>query len=331
MKAGPVKALRITRPGGPEVLEIAEVPAPQPRADELLVRVRAAGLNRADLLQRRGHYPPPQGYPEEIPGLEFAGEIAALGTDVSRFRMGQRVFGLTGGGAQAELAVIPAPLAMTVPEALSDIEAGGIPEAYITAHDALFTQASLAAGDTVLVHAVGSGVGIAAMQIAQASGSRVFGTSRHAPKLERAVELGLDVPIDVTKELFDDAVMRATHGRGVDVIIDFVGADYFERNLNALALKGRLVFVSTLSGASTHMAINVIMRKRLRLVGTMLRHRPLEEKVAATRSFANAVLPLLAGQSVKVPIDRVFPLERAADAHGYMEANENFGKVVFTV
>jgi len=313
------------------VLEIAEVPTPEPRADELLVRVRTAGLNRADILQRKGHYPPPPGFPEDIPGLEYAGEVAALGSDVRRFRVGQRVFGLTGGGAQAEFVALPAALAVSIPEGLSDIDAGGIPEAYVTAHDALFTQGSLTAGDTVLVHAVGSGVGVAALQIAQANGCRVFGTSRTASKLTRAVELGLDIPINVTDELFDDAVMRATHGRGVDVIIDFVGADYFERNLNALAVKGRLVFVSTLGGASTQLPINIVMRKRLRLVGTMLRNRPLEEKVAATRSFANAVLPLFASQALKVPIDRVFPLQKAAEAHGYMEANENFGKVVFSI
>ena len=313
------------------MLEIAEVPTPEPRADELLVRVRTAGLNRADILQRKGHYPPPPGFPEDIPGLEYAGEVAALGSDVRRFRVGQRVFGLTGGGAQAEFVALPAALAVSIPEGLSDIDAGGIPEAYVTAHDALFTQGSLTAGDTVLVHAVGSGVGVAALQIAQANGCRVFGTSRTASKLTRAVELGLDIPINVTDELFDDAVMRATHGRGVDVIIDFVGADYFERNLNALAVKGRLVFVSTLGGASTQLPINIVMRKRLRLVGTMLRNRPLEEKVAATRSFANAVLPLFASQALKVPIDRVFPLQKAAEAHGYMEANENFGKVVFSI
>ena len=329
--ATPMKALRITRPGGSDVLEIAEVPTPKPRADELLVRVRAAGLNRADILQRKGHYPPPPGFPEDIPGLEYSGEVAALGTHVKNFKEGQRVFGLTGGGAQAEFLTIPASLALLVPDVLSDIEAGGIPEAYITAHDALFSQASLVSGDTVLVHAIGSGVGIAALHIAKALGCHVFGTSRSADKLVRALELGLDVPIDVTKELFDDAVMRATHGRGVDVVIDFVGADYIERNLNALAVKGRLVWVSTLSGANAQLAINVVMRKRLRLVGTMLRHRPLDEKVAATSLFADAVLPLLAAQSIKVPIDRVFSLGQAAEAHRYMEGNQNFGKVVLSI
>jgi NADPH2:quinone reductase len=326
-----MKALRITRPGGPEVLEIADAPRPEPKADELLVRVRAAGVNRADLLQRRGHYPPPPGYPEDIPGLEYAGEVSALGSDVRHFRVGQRVFGLTAGGAQAEFLTTPEVLALSTPESLTDVEAGAIPEAYVTADDALFANGSLGAGDTVLVHAVGSGVGIAATQIAKSIGCRVFGTSRSPQKLERAVELGLDVPIDVTTQLFDDVVMRATHGRGVDVIIDFVGADYFERNLNALAEQGRLVLVSTLSGAKVQLPIDVLMRKRLRLAGTMLRRRSTEEKTAATRAFVDRVLPLLANRAIAVPIDRVFPLSEAAAAHRYMEENKNFGKIVLTI
>jgi NADPH:quinone reductase len=326
-----VKALRIARPGGPEVLEIADVPAPEPKADELLVRVRAAGVNRADLLQRGGHYPAPPGYPEDIPGLEYAGEVAGLGSDVRHFRIGQRVFGLTGGGAQADFVIIPEVLVLSTPESLTDIEAGAIPEAYVTADDALFANGSLAPGESVLVHAIGSGVGIAAMQIAKSIGCRVFGTSRHKEKLDRAVELGLDVPIDVTNQLFDDVVMRATHGRGVDVIIDFIGADYFERNLNALAETGRLVFVSTLSGARVQLPIDVVMRKRLRLAGTMLRRRSIDEKTAATRAFAERVLPLLANRAITVPIDRVLPLSEAAAAHRYMEENKNFGKIVLAI
>jgi NADPH2:quinone reductase len=323
-----MKALRITRPGGPEVLEIADVPTPEPKADELLVRVRAAGVNRADTLQRRGHYPPPPGYPEDIPGLEYAGEIAALGSHVRHFHAGQRVFGLTAGGAQAEFLITPEVLTLSTPEGLTDVEAGAIPEAYITADDALFANGALRPGETVLVHAVGSGVGIAAMQIAKSNGCRVLGTSRHQEKLDRAVELGLDLPIDVTTQLFDDVAMRATHGRGVDVIIDFVGADYFERNLNALAEKGRLVFVSTLSGAQVQLPIDVMMGKRLRFAGTMLRRRSIEEKTAATRAFADRVLPLLANRAIAVPIDHVFPLAEAAAAHRYMEENKNFGKIV---
>jgi putative PIG3 family NAD(P)H quinone oxidoreductase len=326
-----MRALCIVKAGGPEVLEVCEVPTPEHKRDELLVRVRAAGVNRADTLQRRGHYPAPPGHPQDIPGLEFAGIIEAVGADVRRHRAGQRVFGLTGGGAQAEYLAIQETLALAVPEALTDVEAGAIPEAYVTAHDALFTQGSLQPGETVLIHAVGSGVGVAAMQIARSFGCKVLGTSRSADKLAKAVELGLDDPINVTSQLFDDVVMRATHSRGVDVIIDFIGADYFERNVNALATKGRLVFVSTLSGPDARVSIATLMRKRLHIVGTTLRNRPLDEKVAATRAFADAVLPLLSNRAIAVPIDRVFPLADAPAAHAYMESNKNFGKIVLTI
>jgi putative PIG3 family NAD(P)H quinone oxidoreductase len=326
-----MRALCIVKAGGPEVLEVCEVPTPEPKRDELLVRVRAAGVNRADTLQRRGHYPAPPGYPQEVPGLEFAGVVEVVGADVRRHRAGQRVFGLTGGGAQAEYLAIQETLALAVPETLSDVEAGAIPEAYITAHDALFAQGSLQPGETVLIHAVGSGVGVAALEIAHALGCRVLGTSRHAAKLAKAVELGLDVPIDVTSQLFDDVVMRATHSRGVDVIIDFIGADYFERNINALATKGRLVSVSTLSGPDARLSIATLMRKRLHVVGTVLRNRPLDEKVAATCAFADAVLPLLANRAIAVPVDRIFALQDAPAAHAYIESNKNFGKIVLTI
>jgi NADPH:quinone reductase len=326
-----MKALRITKPGGPEVLEIADVPNPSPGAGQILVRVRAAGLNRADLLQRRGHYPAPPGSPQDIPGMEYGGEVAALGAGVTNLRVGQRVFGLAGGGAQAEYIVVPAVLSLPVPDNLSDVESGAIPEAYITAHDALYAQGSLQPGERVLIHAVGSGVGIAAMQIAKAAGCAVIGTSRSADKLARARALGLDVRIDALKESFDVATIRATDGRGVALIIDFIGAEYLERNLNALALKGRIVFVSTLSGQHASLPIGTLMAKRARLVGTVLRNRSLDEKVAASLAFAEHVLPLLARAAIKVPIDKVFPLEQAPEAHRYMEENRNFGKIVFTI
>lgn len=324
-----MKALRITQPGGPDVLKVEDVPTPAIGSNDVLVRVRAAGLNRADTLQRRGHYPPPPGYPEDIPGMEYAGEIEAIGAEVRNLHVRQRVFGLTGGGAQAEFTAIPERLAIPTPPELSDIEAGGIPEVYITAHDALFTNASLAPGETVLVHAIGSGVGLAALQIAKAFNCRVIGTSRSAEKLVRAKELGLDETIDPSAHPFDEVVLQLTDGRGVDVVIDFVGAEYLERNLNALALKGRCVFVSTLSGQNAPISMGVVMRKRLRLVGTMLRGRTVDEKVAATSAFVNQVLPLLTDGTIKVPIDCVFPLADAPAAHRYMEENKNFGKIVF--
>lgn len=316
-------------PGGPEVLEIANAPKPVPKDDELLVHVRAASLNAADIAQRRGHYPPPPGVPQDILGLDYAGEVSAIGGDVARFKIGDRVFGLVGGGAQAEFLVTPEDLAVRVPDLITDIEAGGIPEAYMTAHDSLFTQAHLVSGERVLIHAVGSGVGIAAAQLARVHACRVIGTSRTPAKIERAMTLGLDEGIDAATGKFADAVMDATDHHGADVIIDFVGAPYLEENLKALAPQGRIVFLSTLGGRDATLPIYTLMRKRATLVGSTLRTRSRDEKVAVARVFEKDVLPLLAERKVEVPIDKVFPLEEAAEAHRYLEQYKNFGKVVF--
>lgn len=316
-------------PGGPDVLEIADAPSPVPKDDELLVRVRAASLNAADLVQRRGHYPPPPGVPEDILGLDYAGEVSAVGDDVTRFKIGDRVFGLVGGGAQAEFLVTPEDLAVRVPDLVTDIEAAAIPEAYMTAHDALFTQAHLESGERVLIHAVGSGVGIAAAQLARAHACRVIGTSRTPAKVERAMTLCLDEGIDSATGKFADAVMDATDGHGADVVIDFVGAGYLEENLKALAERGRLVFLSTMGGRDATLPIYGLMRKRATLIGSTLRTRSREEKAAVARAFERGVLPLLAERKIEVPIDKVFALERAAEAHRYLEQHKNFGKVVF--
>ena len=326
-----MRALTITQPGGPEVLAVVETPTPSPSADQVLVRVRAAGLNRADLLQRAGKYPAPPDAPADIPGLEFAGEITALGPDVRSLRVGQRVCGLVGGGAQAEFVLIREPLAIPLPDHVSDFQGGGIPEAYITAHDALVTQGSLTHGERVLVHAVGSGVGIAALQIAKSFGCFVFGTSRTADKLRKAKELGLDVAIDPENAAFDEVVGSRTGGSGVDVIVDFIGGPYLDRNLLALATRGRLVVVSTLGGVSALLSLRTLMTKRLRIVGTMLRSRSYEEKAAAAQAMGRDVMPLFENGSIAVPIDSTFALEDAAAAHRYLEANSNFGKVIFAV
>lgn len=326
-----MRALTITQPGGPEVLAVVETPTPSPSADQVLVRVRAAGLNRADLLQRAGKYPAPPDAPADIPGLEFAGEITALGPDVRSLRVGQRVCGLVGGGAQAEFVLIREPLAIPLPDHVSDVQGGGIPEAYITAHDALVTQGSLTHGERVLVHAVGSGVGIAALQIAKSFGCFVFGTSRTADKLRKAKELGLDVAIDPENAAFDEVVGSRTGGSGVDVIVDFIGGPYLDRNLLALATRGRLVVVSTLGGVSALLSLRTLMTKRLRIVGTMLRSRSYEEKAAAAQAMGRDVMPLFENGSIAVPIDSTFALEDAAAAHRYLEANSNFGKVIFAV
>jgi NADPH:quinone reductase len=319
-----MRALRIAEGGD---LVLAQVPTPQPRDREALVRIRAAGLNRADVSQRRGKYPAPPGFPQDIPGLEFAGVVEDAGT--TRWRAGTRVCGLTGGGAQAEFIATPGDLLLEIPPDVSDVEAGAIPEAYITAHDALVTQAALRARERLLIHAVASGVGIAAVQVAKALGCTTFGTTRTPEKLKRMEGIGLD--FGCKPERFDEAILAMTAGAGVDVILDPVGGAYFERNLNVLGQLGRLVILSTMGGASATLAIPVLMRKRLRVMGTMLRNRSHEEKAQATQAFARDLLPLFAGGALKPVIDAVYPLERAVEAYQAMESNRTFGKIVLTV
>jgi putative PIG3 family NAD(P)H quinone oxidoreductase len=324
-----MKAIVITRPGGPEVLDYREVPDPVAGPEDLLVRVRATALNRADLLQRMGGYPQPGPKPaHEIPGLEYAGEVVAAGDRVEGFAVGDRVMGLLAGGGYAELVVTHHRLATKVPGQLSWEEAGATPEVSITAHDAL-AQCSFVAGERVLIHAAGSGVGVAAVQIAKVLGaSLVAGTAGSAEKLARARELGLDLGINYREQDFAEEVLRATDGRGVDVIVDVIGADYWSRNLRALAVKGRMVIVGLMGGTETNANLGVLLQKRLQVRGTTLRARPLEEKAVATRAFEKSVLPHIASGRVKVVVDRVYVLRDAAEAHAYMETNANFGKIV---
>ncbi|HEX6587807.1 MAG TPA: NAD(P)H-quinone oxidoreductase [Longimicrobiales bacterium] len=324
-----MKVVVIDSFGGPEVLRVADRPAPEPGAREVLVRVAAAGVNRADLLQRRGHYPAPPGVAADVPGLEFAGVVDATGDGVTRWRVGDRVMGLLGGGAYAELVVAHEDEIVRVPEGMALVDAGAVPEAFITAHDALFTRLGVRARERVLIHAVGSGVGTAALQLALAAGARVIGTSRTADKLERARCLGLDAGIHGGAHWPDD-VMEATGTAGVDAIVDLVGAAYFDGNLRVLAPLGRIVLVGTPSGVKAELDLGRVMRTRATIVGTVLRARAHAEKVDATRAFERDVMPLLASGRVRPIVDRVFPLARAADAHRYVEANASFGKVVLT-
>ena len=324
-----MKAVVIAAPGGLDALEYRDVPDPLPGPDDLLVRVRAAALNRADILQRMGGYPQPGPKPEyEIPGLEYAGEVVRAGERVEGFAEGDRVMGLLPGGGYAELVTTPARLAMKVPEALSWQEAGATPEVYITAHDALL-QCNLVAGERVLVHAAGSGVGVAAIQIAKAMGaSLVVGTAGSAEKLARAQALGLDVGVNYREADFADAVLEATGGAGVDVVLDVIGADYWAGNMKALALNGRLVLVGLMGGATAQANLGALLMKRLQVRGTTLRARPLEQKALATRAFEKSVLPHIAAGRISVPVDAVYPLRDAAAAQERMEANLNFGKIV---
>jgi putative PIG3 family NAD(P)H quinone oxidoreductase len=324
-----MRAVVITRPGGPEVLEVQEIATPEATADLVMVRVRAAGLNRADLSQRAGHYPAPVGSPAAIPGLEFAGEVEAVGSLVSRWKPGQRVMGITGGGGQAEYILVHEGTLIEIPKNLNYVQAAAIPEVFITAHDALFTQGGLQMGERVLIHAAGSGVGTAAIQLAHCVSATIFGTSRTPSKLERAKPLGLDVGLST--EHFADEVQQLTNGEGVHLVLDFIGAAYMQQNLQALTTWGRLIFLSTLGGANAQVNLGLMMTKRIQMRGSILRSRTLEEKLAATRRFTTQVMPLLASSRIQPIIEDVFPLQEIGKAHRLMAENRNFGKYVLRI
>jgi putative PIG3 family NAD(P)H quinone oxidoreductase len=323
-----VRAIAITKFGGPEVLALVDRPTPRPGAGEIRVRVRAAGVNRADIVQRRGGYPAPEGAPADIPGLEFAGEVEALGEGATEWQIGDRVFGLVGGGAYAEELVTHQRLVARIPEELSFVDAAAVPEAFITAYDALSSQAELSMGETVLIHAAGSGVGTAAVQLARACGARPIGTSRTPEKLERARELGLDEAIVVTEGSFADDVMKLTYGLGVDVVLELVGGDYLRQDLACTARRGRIVLVGLLAGRVAELDLATLLSRRLLLRGTALRSRDLEEKMVVTQTFARHLLPLLAARRLRAVVDEVLPLSQAAVAHVRLEKSGVFGKVV---
>ncbi len=325
-----MKAVVISRPGGPEVLELRDVPAPEPEAGEILVRVRAAGVNRADLLQRQGQYPAPSGAPASIPGLEYAGEVAALGPGTEAWKVGDRVMGLVPGGGYAEFLTTHQAVALRMPASWSFAQGAAVPEVFITAYDALIRQMMLQAGERLLIHAVGSGVGTAAVQLARAFHARTFGTSRSAAKLERARALGLEVGIDTSREDFVEVVRRHTDGVGVDVVLDLVGGPVLDGNLRALARGGRMIVVGLTGGRSAPLDHGAVLSKRLTIVGTVLRARTFEEKVAVTAAFARGVLPLLDAGMIAPVIDRTYPLGEAAAAHKHLDSDGVFGKLVLT-
>jgi putative PIG3 family NAD(P)H quinone oxidoreductase len=327
-----MKAVLFGGKGGPEVISLGDLPDPSPARGEVLVRVRAAALNRADLLQRRGLYPPPPGYREDVPGMELSGEVAAVGAGVTAWKAGDRVMCITAGEAQAELCVVHERMLLRIPDGMSFEDAAALPEAGVTSHDALFTLGGLRPGWPVLIHAVGSGVSTAAVQIAKAAGATVIGTSRTPDKLDRARALGMDHGLLIGKEeaRFADEVKRLTGRRGCPLILDFVGAPYAAENLAALAPLGRIVVIGTMGGGKPVVDLGLLMRSRGSLVGTVLRPRPLEEKIAATQAFARDVLPLVAQGKVRPVVDAVLPAAAAREAHERMERNESFGKLVLT-
>jgi len=322
-----MRAVTITEFGGPDVLRIREMERPRPGTGEIRVRVRSSGVNRADLIQRLGHYPAPPGAPEDVPGLEFAGEVEALGPGVSLWKEGDKVMGITGGGGYAETVVVHERTAVRVPRGLSLEDAGAIPEVFMTAFDALILQMDLAEGETLLIHAVGSGVGTAAVQLARSCGARALGTSRTREKVDRALRLGLDVGI-LADDQWPERVLAATERAGVDVILDLVGAEYLAGNLEVMATGARQVVVGVPSGPRGQVDLRHLMKKRGLIKGTVLRARPLEEKIALARAFERRVCPLFDARKIVPVVDRTLPAAQASRAHQVMENNENFGKIL---
>jgi NADPH2:quinone reductase len=316
-------------------LEVQDRPVPEAAPDGVVVRVHGAGLNRADLLQRLGRYPAPPGVPADIPGMEFAGIVEAVGADVDTPVVGDRVCAITGGGAQAEYVAIPAAHCAVVPDDLDLVAMGGVPEVFITAHDALVTQARLAADEWLLVHAIGSGVGTAALQLARALGARVVGTARTADKLERCKGLGLEAGFTPSRTedgaLDVDAlawqIAEATDG-GPNVVLDTVGGDYVAADVNAAATKARIVLIGTIAGGRVTLPLMSILGKRLSVIGTVLRGRDVAEKAAATDAFVRDVMPLIAEHRVEPIVEATMPLADADAAYGLLESDTTFGKVI---
>jgi NADPH2:quinone reductase len=327
-----VRAVVIARPGGPDVLEVQDRPTPKPAPGEILVRVHASALNRADLLQRQGHYPAPPGAPADIPGMEYTGEVAKVGPNVTEWREGDRVFGIVGGGSYAEYLVTDAKTATRVPARLSWVESAAVPEAFITAHDALVTQAGLTAGESILIHAVGSGVGLASTQLARVWGATPYGTARSPDKIERARTFGLEDGIRVGDDVdvIPAAVERWTSGQGVAITMDLVGGPYLGASIRAASLKGRIMLVGTVAGRVGTIPIGMILGKRLTLRGTVLRARSVDEKRAVTSAFGRDVVPLLESGELRPAVDSVFDLADVRQAHERLESNVTFGKVVLS-
>lgn len=325
-----MRAIRATAPGGPEVLQLTTVPDPIPTAEQILVRVRATALNRADTLQRAGNYPPPSGE-SDILGLELAGEVETVGAAVTGIQPGDRVCALVGSGGYAEKAVFDARMAIPIPAGWSFVQAAAVPEVFFTAQETMFTLGNLKAGETVLIHAAASGVGTAGIQMARETGARILITAGSADKIQRCIELGASAGCNYKEQDFAEWIKEITNGQGVDLIEDFIGAGYWNKNLQSLKIGGRLVLVGLMGGVKVEANLQLIMAKRLQIFGSVLRARPLAEKIDITQRFTKNWLPLLASGLIKPIVDRVFPLAQATDAHRYMEENRNFGKIVLEV
>ncbi len=325
-----MRAVEITQPGGPEVLEIGTRPVPQPKEGEVLIKVAAAGVNRPDTMQRAGNYPVPPGA-SDIPGLELAGSIAALGEGVARWRVGDMATALVQGGGYAEYCTAPAPQCLPIPKGMTAVEAASLPETFFTVWSNVFDRAAIRPGESFLVQGGSSGIGVAAIQIVKAFGHKVFATAGSAEKCAACAKLGADRAINYKTEDFVAAVKEATAGRGVDVILDMVGGDYIDRELKCLADDGRIVIIAFLGGAKATLYLSDILRRRLTVTGSALRPRPVEFKGAIARNLREKVWPLIEAGKIKAVIYKTFPLAEAAKAHALMESSEHIGKIVLTV
>lgn len=323
-------AIEITEPGGPEKLVPTRRHVPQPASGEILIKVAAAGVNRPDCLQRQGSYPPPPGA-SDLPGLEVAGHIVALGESVNSWSIGDEVCALLTGGGYAEYCTAPALQCLPVPTGLTLQQAAALPETLFTVWSNVFERAHLQPGESLLVHGGASGIGTTAIQLAKALGSRVFATVGGSEKIQPCLDLGADRVINYREEDFVQVIKEITQGQGVDVILDMVGGDYVQRNLSALAVEGRLVFIAFLRGTRMELNLAPVMMKRLTITGSTLRARPVAHKAPIARALREVVWPLLGSGAIHPMIDRIFPLTEAAAAHALMESNQHVGKILLQV
>jgi NADPH2:quinone reductase len=322
-----VRAVEIARPGGPEVLQSTDRPKPQPKPNEILVKVAAAGVNRPDVLQRMGHYPVPPDA-SDLPGLEIAGEVLTAG---KTYKVGDQICALVHGGGYAELCVVPEVQALPVPKGLTLVQAAALPETFFTVWSNVYDRAKLAPGESLLVQGGTSGIGVTAIQMAAATGNRVFATAGSDDKVAACVRLGAEKAFNYKTQDWSSEVVAATGGKGVNVILDMVGGDYVPRELKCLAEDGRLVFIAYLRGPKTEMNIDTVMRRRLTISGSTLRPRPVEFKGAIARSLREKIWPLIEAGRIKPEIYKTFPLEQAAEAHRLMESSQHIGKIVLTL
>lgn len=324
-----MRAILITKPGDSSVLEERDVQPSAPGANEIRVRVRASALNRADISQRRGSYPAPPGVAADIPGLEYSGEVESVGKNAARWKVGDRVMGLVGGGGHAELVCTHEREAMRIPQNLSFDDAAAIPEAFLTAYDALFAQLRMQVGQRLLIHAAGSGVGTAAIQLARRAGLRTIGTSRSASKLQQAARLGLENSVIASGDDWPERVFEI-FPKGVDAVLDLVGGSYLTGNMKVLVSRGRIMQVGLTGGREPVIQLGMLMQKRLQLIGTTLRSRPRQEKIAVSEEFAERILPSFDDGSLAPTVHSVIPFSEIRRAHDLMESNNTFGKIVLS-